>query len=123
LLLYAAASSQVYNTVLVVEQEKDPKVAKPKAGGCSEQPSSRSPPPEEAAEEPLQASGAAPARHRLVQRPIYFISTVLRDARLRYLQVQKLLLGVFLALRKLQHYFESHRITVVISVLPGSSVA
>jgi hypothetical protein len=54
-----------------------------------------------------------------VQRPVYFISTVLRDARLWYTQVQKLLLGVLFASRKLRHYFESHRITVVNSYSLG----
>jgi hypothetical protein len=49
----------------------------------------------------------------LVQCPIYLISTVLRDARLRYSQVQNLILGVLLSLRKLRHYFESHHIIVV----------
>jgi hypothetical protein len=53
------------------------------------------------------------------EHPIYFISTVLRDARLRYPQVKKLLLGVLLASRKLRHYFESHRITVVNSYSLG----
>jgi hypothetical protein len=33
--------------------------------------------------------------------------------------VQKLLLGILLALRKLRHYFESHRITVVNSYSLG----
>jgi hypothetical protein len=54
-----------------------------------------------------------------VQHPVYFISTVLRDARLRYTLVQKLLLDILLASRKLRHYFESHRITVVHSYSLG----
>jgi hypothetical protein len=44
---------------------------------------------------------------------------VLRDARFGYTQVQKLLLGVLLASRKLRHYFESHRIIVVNSYSLG----
>jgi hypothetical protein len=55
----------------------------------------------------------------LLQRPVYFINTLLRDAMMRYPQVQKLLLGVLLALNKLRHYFESHRITVVNSYSLG----
>jgi hypothetical protein len=35
LLLYEAATSQVVSAVLVAEWEEDPKVAKPRAGGCS----------------------------------------------------------------------------------------
>ena len=38
---------------------------------------------------------------------------MLRNARERYPQIQKLLLGVLLASRKLRHYFQAHRITVV----------
>jgi hypothetical protein len=54
-----------------------------------------------------------------VQCPVYFVSTVLRDARLQYPQVQKLLLGILLASQKLQHYFESHCITIVTSYSLG----
>ena len=37
---------------------------------------------------------------------------MLRDARERYPEIQKILLGVVLAARKLRHYFETHPITV-----------
>jgi hypothetical protein len=86
--------------VLVAEQEEYPKVAKPKARGFPEQSCQGTPPPKEADEEPSQGSGAAPMKQCPVQRPVYF-STVLRDARLRYPQVQKLLLGVLLTSCKL----------------------
>ena len=39
----------------------------------------------------------------LVEHPVYFVSTVLRDARARYPMPQKLLLALLVALRKLQH--------------------
>jgi hypothetical protein len=77
------------------------------------------PPSEEADLGLAQEQGAAQEKRCLVQRPVYFISTVLRDARLRYIQVQKLLLGILLASRKLRHYFESHRIIVVNSYSLG----
>jgi hypothetical protein len=77
------------------------------------------PPSEEADQSLAQGQGAAQEKRCLVQRPFYFISTVLRDARLRYTQVQKLLMGVLLASRKLRHYFESHRITMVNSYSLG----
>jgi hypothetical protein len=48
-----------------------------------------------------------------VQRPVYYISEVLSDAKTRYPQVQKLLYAVVLARRKLRHYFEAHPVMVV----------
>jgi hypothetical protein len=51
----------------------------------------------------------------LVQRPVYFISEVLSETKVRYLQIQKLLYAIVLTRRKLRHYFESHPMTVVSS--------
>jgi hypothetical protein len=51
----------------------------------------------------------------LVQRPVYFISEVLSETKIRYPQIQKLLYAVILTQRKLRHYFESHPVTVVSS--------
>jgi hypothetical protein len=51
----------------------------------------------------------------LVQRPVYFISEVLSETKIRYPQIQKLLYAVILMRRKLRHYFESHPVTVVSS--------
>ena len=50
-----------------------------------------------------------------VQRPVYYISEVLTDSKQRYPQWQKLVYGVFLASRKLKHYFQEHSIKVVSS--------
>jgi hypothetical protein len=49
-----------------------------------------------------------------VQHPVYFISEVLGPSKLRYPQVQKLLYAVLLTTRKLQHYFDDHKVIVVI---------
>jgi hypothetical protein len=56
-----------------------------------------------------------------VQRPVYFISEVLSETKIRYPQVQKLLYTVILTRRKLRHYFESHPVTVVSSFPLGRS--
>jgi hypothetical protein len=49
-----------------------------------------------------------------VQHLVYFISEVLGPSKIRYPQVQKLLYGVLLTARKLQHYFDDHKAIVVI---------
>jgi hypothetical protein len=48
-----------------------------------------------------------------VQRPVYYVSEVLTESKQRYPHYQKLAYGVFLASRKLNHYFYDHKITVV----------
>jgi hypothetical protein len=48
-----------------------------------------------------------------VQKPIYFISTVLCNARECYTMQQKLLYTLMIASRKLRHYFQGHPIKVV----------
>jgi hypothetical protein len=48
-----------------------------------------------------------------VQKPVYFVSTVLRDARECYTMQQKLLYTLLIASRKLRHYFQVHPIKVV----------
>src|SRR5215216_3342834 len=52
-------------------------------------------------------------QEHLVQRPTYFLSEVLTESKQRYPHYQKLAYGVFLASRKLQHYFQEHPITMV----------
>src|SRR3954465_1019710 len=48
-----------------------------------------------------------------VQRLVYYVSEVLTESKQRYPHYQKIAYGVFLASRKLRHYFQEHPITVV----------
>jgi hypothetical protein len=48
-----------------------------------------------------------------VQKPVYFINTILRDARERNTMQQKLLYTLLIASRKTRHYFQGHSIKVV----------
>jgi hypothetical protein len=56
-----------------------------------------------------------PGRVHTIQRSIYYISEVLHDAKARYLEVHKLLYAVLITFRKLRHYFQAHKISVVTS--------
>jgi len=50
-----------------------------------------------------------------VQRPVYFISEVLGESKLRYPQVQKFFYAILITPRKLRHYFQVHNVKVVSS--------
>jgi hypothetical protein len=65
--------------------------------------SSTKPPPQCDALESLKEE--TPEGITKVQKPVYFISTVLRDTWERYTMQQKLLYTLLIASRKLRHYF------------------
>jgi hypothetical protein len=46
---------------------------------------------------------------------MYYISEVLHDAKKRYLEVYKLLYAVLTTSRKLRHYFQAHKISMLSS--------
>ena len=47
------------------------------------------------------------------QKPIYYTSKILLDAKTRYLQLEKLTLVLICTSRKLSHYFQTYTIVVV----------
>jgi hypothetical protein len=52
-----------------------------------------------------------------VQRPVYFISEVLFESKVRYPTVQKLLYAMLITSRKLRHYFDEYKITMITDFL------
>ena len=56
-----------------------------------------------------------------VQRPVYYVSKSLHEAEVRYLPLEKAILAVVHATRKLSHYFQAHTI-VVLTQLPLQSL-
>ena len=56
-----------------------------------------------------------------LQRPIYYVSKSLHEAKVRYLPLEEAILAVVHAMHKLSHYFQSHTI-VVLTQLPLKSL-
>jgi hypothetical protein len=52
---------------------------------------------------------------RTIQRPVYYVSEVLHEAKARYLETHKLIYAILVVSRKLRHYFQAHRVVVVTS--------
>jgi hypothetical protein len=71
---------------------------------------------ERTTQEYQEPEGLGPATGvRTIQRPVYYVSEVLHEAKTRYLETHKLLYVVLVASRKLRHYFQAHRVVVVTS--------
>ena len=52
-------------------------------------------------------------RDQGVQQPVYYVSKTLVDAETRYLPLEKSVLALVHATRKLPHYFQAHTINVL----------
>ena len=59
------------------------------------------------------AVSAVLLRDQGVQQPVYYISKTLVDAETRYLPLEKLVLALVHATRKLPHYFQAHTVFVL----------
>ena len=98
LLLYIAAADDVVSMVLVAERLELPPEGGSSAGGPLG--------------DNLQAGesfGDQVPTPLGVQRPVYFVSKVLREAPSRYPEVQKLLYVVLVVSKKLHRYFQVQR--------------
>ena len=56
-----------------------------------------------------------------IQRPVYYVSKSLNEAEVCYLPLEKAILAVVRATRKLPHYFQAHTV-VVLTQLPLKSI-
>ena len=56
-----------------------------------------------------------------VERPVYYVSKSLYEAEVRYLSLEKAILAIVHATRKLPHYFQAHTV-VVLTQLPLKSI-
>ncbi|XP_023872625.1 uncharacterized protein LOC111985209 [Quercus suber] len=59
------------------------------------------------------AVSAVLLRDKGIQQPVYYISKTLVDAKTRYLPLEKLVLALIHAIRKLPHYFQAHTVYVL----------
>jgi hypothetical protein len=130
LLLYIASTPRTASAVLVTKRDAkviakegiDPSCpgAPPEVEVATPSVPQEKPPAATSPTEPLSQSDAPELQEEKthedtakVQKPMYFISTVLRDARECYTMQQKLLYTLLIASRKLRHYFQGHPIKVV----------
>jgi hypothetical protein len=71
---------------------------------------------ERTAQEDQEPEGSGPATGVwTIQKPVYYVSKVLHEAKTGYLETHKLLYAVLVASRKPRHYFQAHRVVVVTS--------
>ena len=52
---------------------------------------------------------------KTLQRPVYYLSEVISASKQNYPHYQKMTYGLYMAAKKLKHYFQEHQITMVCS--------
>jgi hypothetical protein len=135
LFLYIAATTEVINMVLVAERSEQlmqgaPEVppvegggptitnvtTDPASGGSAGSRPGKKPEDLGSGESPAQGEEPSPAaKVKTIQKPVYYISEVLNEAKAKYSETHKLLYAILIASRKLRHYFQAHKIVVVTS--------
>jgi hypothetical protein len=111
LYLYIAEASKAVSMVLVVERttqhlQGSQKVPLGKGGG----PTTKMLTEGQEFEDPRPTTGV-----QTIQKPVYYVSEVLHEAKARYHKTHKLIYVVLIASRKLHHYIQAHRVVVVTS--------
>jgi hypothetical protein len=111
LYLYIAAALEVVSMVLVVERtaqhlQGSQEVPLGEGGG----PTTTMLTEGQEVEDPGPTTGV-----QTIQKPVYYVSEVLHEAKARYLETHKLIYVVLVASRKLHHYFQAHKVVVVTS--------
>ena len=48
-----------------------------------------------------------------IQQPVYYVSKSLHEVEIRYLPLEKAILAIVQATRKLPHYFQAHTVVVL----------
>jgi hypothetical protein len=111
LYLYIAAATEAVSMVLVAERtaqhpQGSQKVPLGEGGG----------PTTKMVMEGQEFYGSGPtAGVRTIQKPVYYVSEVLHEAKTTYLEMHKLIYAILVASRKLRYYFQAHRVVVVTS--------
>ena len=95
-LLYLAATNQMFSAAIVAEGEADDEPATTASASNDNQGASltSSGPDKDESAQPQEET-----QKKMVQRPVYFVSSLLQGARSRYSGMQKLLFGLLMALR------------------------
>jgi hypothetical protein len=109
LYLYIVAATEVVSMVLVTERaaqhpQRSQKVPLEEGGD----------PTTMMVMEGQEFEGSGPtAGVQTIQKPVYYVSEVLHEAKARYLETHKLIYAILVASMKLRHYFQADRVVVV----------
>ena len=115
--------NQVVSAALVAQREVDEESAatNDQSGDGAEVPGARLDTNQREAGQDSESQDRG--EEKVVQRLVCFVISLLQRASSRYSRVQKLIFGLIMASRKLRHYFQSQKITVVSLYLVQQTLA